>query len=75
MSPGWLVPPVDGNLCSELRRSQTSGRTFYQALNLGIAVFDFWFGSRPPSLHRWFNMYGTIIRCAKAQPADWTALQ
>jgi len=51
------------------------GRTFYQALNLGIAVFDFWFGSRPPSLHRWFNMYGTIIRCAKAQPADWTALQ
>ena len=50
------------------------GRTFYQALNRGIAVFDFWLGSRPRSLHRWFNLYGAIIRCEKARPVDWKAL-
>lgn len=50
-----------------------TGRTFYQPVNSLITKFDFWLGRRRNSVHRWFNLYGAIIKCKKAQPIDWAS--
>lgn len=51
-----------------------SGRTFYQPLNRCIAAFDFWLGDKHDSLHRWSIYYGSFIKCKKAGPVDWVAM-
>ncbi len=51
-----------------------SGRTFYQPLNRCIAAFDFWLGNKHDSLHRWSIYYGSFIKCKKAGPVDWAAM-
>lgn len=49
-------------------------RTFYQPLNRRIAAFDFWLGGRRHSLHRWSRLYGAFIKCKKAAPLDYVAM-
>lgn len=49
-------------------------RTFYQPLYRWIAVFDSWLGKRRNSCHRWSKLYGAFIRCKKARPANYRAM-
>ena len=49
-------------------------KTFYQSVNRHIASFDFWLGRKRNSLHRWSRYYGAFIKCEKARPFDWAAL-
>ena len=58
---------------ANLVSAKISGRTFYLPVNSWIAHVDFWLGRRRNSVHRWFNHYGGIIKCKKAQPVDWAA--
>lgn len=50
-----------------------SGRTFYLPVNSRIARFDLWLGRGRNSFLRWFDNYGAIIQCRKAQAIDWAA--
>lgn len=68
----WAPVRVGFHLTNFLS-ARLSGRTFYQPVNCRIAHFDQWLGRRRHSIHRWFRMYGAIIKCKKAQAVDWAA--
>jgi SAM-dependent methyltransferase len=70
---GWF-PLLMAIHLANLLAFRLGGITFYQPVNRRIAAFDFWLGNRRSSLHRWSRYYGSFIKCKKARPVDWTAM-